>query len=906
MEQLNSKSQAYFNHKLRHYTPNELAYIKFPQFEHSVLETQRKLIREIWLRCYQAKDFEGALLALKVLAEIDTIDFPDLERLADIVTVSSNPKQILSVLSSKTFNLGPQRSHLSIRSAMLGLFAQSLLGSESIVVERKMQDFLVHNTASDDSKSMARKLFKDNRSDTAFTCSQILMAFDSIIACQQVYDLSLAIVEELDLDMKLPSLIEVLEDPLNMYYSIKLLQQVANGSTESRYLTTKKHELNSTLKDLLMSFALSTKQVECYLWLDFQALYIAYLLAVGKVVDVRERLTVIFNFLQERWQLAKTSVEQQSELVQYESILLKFYEFLGRLIIKFEGSMDQNLIFSIATCVAIMKIEHSKALGINQEESVYLAWLLLGADLASKEVLIDCVADLIERSGTQGSCLLTQYPLARIDGKVSKPRKKSAEVIEGEDKEQASDDEDTGDGELTLPKTTKSSKQSGKKKETKENNKDFKILEAYASSPHASSHWLLWKLLAILLGPLPRTAADDEAVAFNAEIGDYLIPIVIAKEQYVKLGESSKTTDMLNHNSSNEAIAEAVEEASKPELVSTHSSFHEDRQWWTESILSGSQLDEFANSVLSFEVDEILKQFPLFESEVVEVMSQMDLQFLYQERLFAQLDALYQVKDDIEIVAEIHHEQDEGEGREVFANHDTSDQQKFSLLHRMINHTESMTSSPNGYQWNHIKNYDESTAIHDFPLETKEIMALMMNHNQQRTINPIQDMTDRLIDADEEDFRIRRISNPAKTYLDRDEVCRIYNLTESVYLLGGKLLETFTYQALVAAHLSSQDCFFTIRVVQALVQHVLIPHENTSTALKCLTYLHLHGLNIKRAIRVGCECAFRNIEMSSPAPSVFRMPTDDFIVSGYPRGHYHPIKVADYIDSKKIQSNAVP
>ncbi len=60
LPELNTKSKAYYNSNLRMYTPNELAYVKFPQFEQSVLETQRKVLRETWLTCCHSRDYEGA------------------------------------------------------------------------------------------------------------------------------------------------------------------------------------------------------------------------------------------------------------------------------------------------------------------------------------------------------------------------------------------------------------------------------------------------------------------------------------------------------------------------------------------------------------------------------------------------------------------------------------------------------------------------------------------------------------------------------------------------------------------------------------------------------------------------------------------------------------------------------
>jgi hypothetical protein len=48
-----------FNKTTKEFMDNELSFLKFPQLEESFFSFQRRIIREILLRCYFGKDLEG-------------------------------------------------------------------------------------------------------------------------------------------------------------------------------------------------------------------------------------------------------------------------------------------------------------------------------------------------------------------------------------------------------------------------------------------------------------------------------------------------------------------------------------------------------------------------------------------------------------------------------------------------------------------------------------------------------------------------------------------------------------------------------------------------------------------------------------------------------------------------------
>lgn len=92
---------------------------------------------------------------------------------------------------------------------------------------------------------------------------------------------------------------------------------------------------------------------------------------------------------------------------------------------------------------------------------------------------------------------------------------------------------------------------------------------------------------------------------------------------------------------------------------------------------------------------------------------------------------------------------------------------------------------------------------------------------------------------------------------------------ELMQCYGSGDLELLTFQALVAAHLSDQDNFFTVRVVQILCHHVLraeLVNDNPATAVECLAYLAARNVNVRRCIAKGLEYACRRIPVDQPAP----------------------------------------
>ena len=135
----------------------------------------------------------------------------------------------------------------------------------------------------------------------------------------------------------------------------------------------------------------------------------------------------------------------------------------------------------------------------------------------------------------------------------------------------------------------------------------------------------------------------------------------------------------------------------------------------------------------------------------------------------------------------------------------------------------------------------------------------------------------------------------------------------TVYILSNRLLELYSYQALIRCHLHTQDNLFTIRVIQILLYHYInydaivkkwlkctqhdnkhykhysetISHDNDnnnkrwnnhrnyifdkSVARNCLLYMMKRNINIERAIRIGSYLSAKNVDAMIPPITYYEL-----------------------------------
>jgi hypothetical protein len=147
------------------------------------------------------------------------------------------------------------------------------------------------------------------------------------------------------------------------------------------------------------------------------------------------------------------------------------------------------------------------------------------------------------------------------------------------------------------------------------------------------------------------------------------------------------------------------------------------------------------------------------------------------------------------------------------------------------------------------------------------------------------------------DFAVIRVRRNLQKYLPDDYklgfIMKSHLQTEeTVFLLGRRVLEILTYQALVSCHLAqSQDNLFLLRVVQILILNAMLSYDekHKESAIHCLAFLYFHNINLHRALFIATECAFARIDPSIPPKHIFVLPSDRPIVTGNTSSMYKPV-----------------
>ncbi len=805
-----------------------------------------------------------------MLADIDTVDFPDLEKLIAIVTTSSDSViPLLQVLSQKAKKFSQLRGHKSMKASMISLFSKTFLTNGHLLE--------------------ARKVFKDYRGDEAFSTTSLLLAYDSIIACQQAHELAILIWKDMLIECPLPTLQDIVLDPLNLYYIVKVLHLSAeNNSLMLEHCSIGKIEdCRRILKELSMSFKLSDTSESCE-WIEFQFLRIAYMLGIGcSGSDVKKSLERIVEY--------HIVHILPSAPQYYNANMIKFYNHVAKLLYKFQEATTIESwyhINSIAIVAKTLELEYDSLNGV--EEKVYFSWLLYSMALIEKEHFILVVAQFIESFGSHGGYF---YDLTKND---------------------------------TIPKII---------------NKDRKIAEVYERYPLDATHWVAWKLLAVLLGPIDETLylTQDKPISPDSALAAYFPDLMLATQKVKDLTGTANLQVEIGEDFVN--------------------NFEENHNWWLESILSPANLDALSAVIVVENYQEIVDSLPS-RFDDIEHMYEIDLRYLYKEQRGVQINE-WNVLDTV--LAESFGDDADGNGGRLSILFEdkvrlSDHTQGLSFVERLVNgdviknfddfrskeeespvnHSpakvtlssiqlnmpklmDNLTNSrlPSSESIFCVRSQDSTTTDHVHIMEESthqlaelrsffltrrfkklgnsklpaENVDLYMTHNEFRPLLQLFEQYTAPDSLNCMDFAVMRVKHLIHKYsgdckhIGRSLYGRLQS-QETVFLLGSRILEILTYQALVSCHLTKgQDNLFLIRVVQILVTNVLLSHEEShkASAIRCLTFLYFHNINIDRALFIATECAFARIDPSVPPKPIYVLPADQPAVCGNVKDLYQPL-----------------
>jgi hypothetical protein len=116
------------------------------------------------------------------------------------------------------------------------------------------------------------------------------------------------------------------------------------------------------------------------------------------------------------------------------------------------------------------------------------------------------------------------------------------------------------------------------------------------------NRWMVWKMLASLLGPLPTYCDDWAPIDIRHPVGYHIPEIVYANQLYANIDHQeylhSRLHSQVNNGNKNSRY---------PSQRSCLLEFREQCQWWLESVLSVSQLDDFSNTLIEQDMEEVLE-----------------------------------------------------------------------------------------------------------------------------------------------------------------------------------------------------------------------------------------------------------------------------------------------------------
>jgi hypothetical protein len=410
--------------------------------------------------------------------------------------------------------------------------------------------------------------------------------------------------------------------------------------------------------------------------------------------------------------------------------------------------------------------------------------------------------------------------------------------------------------------------------------------------------WLEWAMLVECLGKLPCNKLLDDPISAYSEVVQFIPEIVIANNLTANDGNQHVLEKQRNHLQLN--LQKLTETGIT--MDATRLKFILERNWWLESILSVSKLDEFSRGIIDMDLQQneslsyLLGDLTAEHSKLQEELKILPLPLIHQFNLLdnnadywqiirTQLDQfLFQEQVDIEAAATAASTDGDDQDTEHWHNLLHLDDDLFAPLPM------SVVEVIHDMQTNQPQRYDQfCTDLFSLPISGDSMDPFFhyycQIHNENKQHNNDYYVKGRIIEIPNWFSNNEGLRGGAS-----DE--RISTI-EDTYQLGNKLLELLTFHALVASHLQDQDNFFTVRIVQILIAHATrteLKANSGETAAKCLQFLFVYNVNIARCIAKGLEYVSRRISVYDAPPMIYT--TDDMsYLSGDQYRHYIPVKL---------------
>jgi hypothetical protein len=288
------------------YLPNELSYLRFSQLEGegiSCFTFQRKIIREIFLRCYYGNDVEGLFEILSLLVEKKEFSLSsDIAILLQILSLSSARISIVNKfalnLFSKQFNVSHKIPEGSPNvTSLLHRFLQVLL--EESVVDEKNYGYALSGYGY---LLGVKRLVSSAKEYPAMKSLAILWAIESVVICHQLIVKSHHLLHSCNENsqsfsdvLRMLSVSSVLKAPSLFARVVKIVFKAGYGSfsnsdsieSTSNINNHERDECRSLIREAIHCFRFTFNCEETKCWVGFHQLYLAFLAGINEYQKVR-------------------------------------------------------------------------------------------------------------------------------------------------------------------------------------------------------------------------------------------------------------------------------------------------------------------------------------------------------------------------------------------------------------------------------------------------------------------------------------------------------------------------------------------------------------------------------------------------------------------------------------------
>lgn len=351
-------------------------YLLFPQRQGPLLADLRHNTRDLFNRCFEGKDFVGALQALRCLTEVDAVFYDDVAKLLEIVSILPSEDAALQSMASHFSTIIPRKLDSEIKSNLVQTLAHMLVAQ---------RDF-----------SGAKTFIKSNRSRTIAGHFAKLLALDSIIVLLQLLSLSSETVAVMQLPPFPLSSEELFSEPAWVFFSIRLLQHFASGGSSSLFEdgSDLRPRSKAILNEIMVSLASSAFRAEAYNWPTFQFLYLSILAGQGNGEKAHEQIVTIQQKLSAQEQDEMGEEDEGVGEQEQQAIKANYCDIMIRFCILF-GERDENHIRDLAQlCYRILRV--SDGCHLLQEKQCYLSLFSMMHNLIVRAECLQKFATAIE------------------------------------------------------------------------------------------------------------------------------------------------------------------------------------------------------------------------------------------------------------------------------------------------------------------------------------------------------------------------------------------------------------------------------------------------------------------------------------------------------------------------------